>query len=89
MNPKSRKVNEIRSNPKVTLYHTGNKEEGYVSLIGTAGLVNDQSKKDSLWKDKWSMFYKDRKENYLLIKVIPKKLEVLDYKHGIFGNKKT
>ena len=35
------------------------------------------------------MLYKDRKENYLLIKVIPKKLEVLDYKHGIFGNKKT
>ena len=88
-NPKSRKVNEIRNNSKVTLYYTGNKGEGYVSIIGTASLVNDQSKKDSLWKDKWSMFYKDRKENYLLIKVIPKKLEVLDYKHGIVGNNNT
>lgn len=88
-NPKSRKVNEIRNNPNVTLYYTGNKGEGYVSIIGTASLVNDQIKKDSLWKDEWSTFYKDKKENYLLIKVVPKKLEVLDYKHGIFGNRET
>ena len=88
-NPKSRKVNEIRNNPKVTLYYTANKGEGYVSIIGTASLVNNQSKKDSLWKDEWSKFYENRKEDYLLIKVIPKKLEVLDYKNGIFGNKET
>ncbi len=88
-NPKSRKVAEIRNNPKVTLYYTGNKGQGYVSIMGTAILVNDQMKKDSLWKDEWSKFYKDRKESYLLIKVVPKKLEVLDYKHGIIGNKET
>ena len=88
-NPKSRKVNEIKNNQKVTLYYTGNKGEGYISIIGTARIVNEQSIKDSLWKDEWSKFYKDRKENYLLIKVTPKKLEVLDYKHGIFGNKET
>ena len=88
-NPKSRKVNEIRNNPKVTLYYSSNEGEGYVSVIGTASLVNDQSKKDSLWKDEWSRFYKDRKENYLLIKVVPKKLELLNYKLGIFGDKET
>ena len=37
----------------------------------------------------WSKFYKDKKENYLLIKVVTKKLEVLDYKHGTLGNKET
>lgn len=88
-NPKSRKVNEIRNNQNVTLYYTGNKGIGYVSIIGTAKLVNDQSKKDSLWKDEWSKFYKDRKKNYLLIKVTPKKLELLNYKQGTFGNKRT
>ncbi|MGA9292666.1 MAG: pyridoxamine 5'-phosphate oxidase family protein [Ignavibacteriaceae bacterium] len=88
-NPKSRKVDEIRNNPKVTLYYTGNKGEGYVTIIGIASLVNDQSIKDSLWKDEWSRFYKDQKESYLLIKVVPKKLEILDYKHGILGNKET
>ena len=87
--PKSRKVNEIRNNPKVTLYFTGNKGEGYVSIIGTASLVNNQSKKDSLWKDEWSRFYKNRKEDYLLIKVVPKRLEVIDFRHGIIGNKET
>ncbi len=88
-NPRSRKVNEIRNNPKVALYYTGNKGEGYVTITGYASLVNNQSKKDSLWKDEWSRFYKNRKEDYLLIKVIPKKLEMIDYKHGIFGNKET
>jgi general stress protein 26 len=82
-------VNEIRNNPKVTLYYTANKGEGYVSICGTASLVNNQSKKDSLWKDEWSKFYKNRKENYLLIRVMPKKLEVLDYKHGVVGNTET
>ncbi len=88
-NPKSRKVNEIHNNPKVSLYYTGNKGEGYVTIIGIASIVNDQSIKDSLWKDEWSRFYKDKKENYLLIKVVPIKLEILDYKHGILGNKET
>ncbi len=88
-NPNSRKVNEIRKNSRVTLYYTGNKGVGYVSIIGTASLVNDQSKKDSLWKNEWSTFYQDRNENYLLIKVVPKKLEILNSKHGIFGNKET
>ena len=88
-NPRSRKVNEIRNNPKVALYYTGNKGEGYVSITGYASLVNNQSIKDSLWKDEWSRFYKDRKEDYLLIKVIPKRLEMIDYKHGIFGNMET
>ena len=88
-NPNSRKVNEIRKNHKVTLYYTGNKGIGYVSIAGTAIIVNNQSIKDSLWKEEWSRFYKNREKDYLLIKVVPKRLEVLDYKNGIVGNKKT
>ncbi len=88
-NPKSRKVNEIRNNQKVTLYYTGNKGVGYVSITGTATIVNEQSKKDSLWKEEWSRFYKNRSEDYLLIKVVPKRLEILNYKKGIVNNKET
>jgi general stress protein 26 len=88
-NRNSRKVKEISNNSKVTLYYSDNKGEGYVSIIGTASLVNIPNKKDSLWKDEWSRFYNDKKENYLLIKVVPKKLEILNYKQGLFGNKET
>ncbi len=88
-NRNSRKVKEIRNNPNVTLYYTGNKGEGYVSIIGTAGLVDDPKIKDSLWKDEWAKLYKDQKQNYLLIKVVPKKLEILNLRHGIAGNKET
>jgi general stress protein 26 len=88
-NPNSRKVSEIKNNSNVTIYYTDNSGVGYVTIIGTAVLVDDQSLKDSLWKAEWTDFYKDRKENYLLIKVIPKRLEVLDYRHGILGDRKT
>jgi len=88
-NPMSRKVDEIRNNPNVTLYYTGNNGIGYVSIMGTAILVNQQSKKDSLWKEEWSQFYKNRTDDYLLIKVIPKRLEILNYTRGLLGDKET
>jgi general stress protein 26 len=88
-NRKSRKVQEIRNNPKVTLYYSDDKGEGYVAIIGTGILVDDPKKKAVWWKEEWDEFYKDQKESYLLIKVIPEKLEILNYKHGILGDTET
>ncbi len=85
----SRKVQEIRTNPKVNLFYTQNKGVGYVSIIGNAELVDDKAKESVLWKDEWKNFYDNQKENYILIKVVPKRLEVLNYKKGITGDKRT
>ena len=87
-NPNSRKVKEIKKNTGVTLYYQ-DEENGYVSLYGKATLVNDQTEKDNRWKDEWSAYYPNRNEAYLLIKVVPIKLEVIHYKKGIKGNAKT
>ena len=88
-NPKSRKVQEIRNNHRVTLYYSDDKGEGYVAIIGTAILVDDPKKKAVWWKKEWGKFYKDRKESYLLIKVIPERLEIVNYKHNILGDTET
>lgn len=88
-NRNSRKVREIRNNPMVNLFYTQNKGFGYVSITGIAKLVDDKAKKSVLWKDVWENFYDQQRENYILIKVIPKKLELLNYKKGITGNKRT
>ena len=88
-NPKSRKVQEIRNNPKVTLYYSDNRGEGYVAIIGTAILVDDPKEKTVWWKREWDEFYKDQKESYLLIKVIPEKLEIVNYKHNIISYTET
>lgn len=87
-NPNSRKVKEIKKNVTVTLYYQDG-ENGYVSLYGRATLVNDQTEKNKRWKTEWSAFYPNRNEAYLLIKVVPLKLEVISYKREINGNEKT
>ncbi len=88
-NPKSRKVQEIRNNPMVTLYYSDNIGEGYVAIIGTANLVDDPKVKAIWWKKEWDEFYKDQKESYLLIKVVPERVEIVNYKHNIISDTET
>ena len=88
-NPRSRKVEQIRNNPKVTLYYTETGGAGYVMICGTARLVNEQEEKDRRWKEEWKAFYPDKRGNYLLIQVTPVWLEVISYTHGITGDPVT
>jgi general stress protein 26 len=60
-----------------------------VVIKGQAYMVDASLKKQTYWKKEWSRFYSENKSNYTLIKVIPDKLEIIDYQHGIFGDPKT
>jgi general stress protein 26 len=88
-NINSRKVKQIESDSRVTLYYQAPNEAGYVVIKGQAYIVQDSLKKQTYWKNEWSGFYPEDKSNYTLIKVIPEKLEVINYQHGIFGDSKT
>ena len=88
-NPKSRKVNQIKNNPKVTLYYLEKNSSGYVVIHGTATLVNDQSEKDKWWKTEWDAFYPNNTDAYQLIKVSPQRMEVISYTHSIIGDPTT
>ncbi|MDT7830815.1 pyridoxamine 5'-phosphate oxidase family protein [Flavobacteriaceae bacterium S356] len=88
-NPKSKKVQDILNNPKVTLYYFDKNDPGYVTIQGNATLINDADKKEKFWKEEWKNFYKDRKTDYLLIKVIPRKLNVISERHRILGDSIT
>ena len=85
----TRKVDEIRNNPRVTLYYAAPENDGYVSIYGRAELVDDPEKKTELWKDAWEEFYPDREASYILIKVKPETVEVVSYSRGILGNPQT
>jgi general stress protein 26 len=87
-NPKSRKVAEIKNDSSVCLYY-GNSEVGYVIIQGIAQLVNDENEKNKHWKSGWSVFYKNKSTDYLLIKVIPVRLEVVNYKLGVVNDPVT
>ena len=88
-NLNSRKVKQIKNDLRVTLYYQAPNEVGYVIIKGQAYIVDDTLKKQTYWKEEWSRFYSDKKSNYTLIKVVPDKLEIIDYQHGITGDSKT
>lgn len=86
-NPKSRKVAEIRRHPRVTLYYFVREDQAYVTISGRARIVDSAGERTRHWKDEWKDFYPDR--HYLLIAVMPEKLEVVSVKQGIVGDSIT
>jgi general stress protein 26 len=88
-NPRSHKVTEIRRHPRVTLYYFDREHQAYVTIEGIAQLVNDRDEKARYWKPEWKDFYPDRDKDYLLIKVRPLKLEVVNTSKGIVGDSRN
>lgn len=85
-NSKSRKVDQIKKDPRVTLYYLDSDSSGYVMIHGIAQIVDDLEEKEKHWKDEWEAFYPNRPEGYLLIKVSPEWMEVISYTRGIVGD---
>ena len=88
-NPRSRKVTQIKDNPRVTIHYFDKNELGYVSLMGTAQIVNDNETKANRWKDGWEKFYVNQKDDYMLIRFIPERLELIDIVQGFTGDEQT
>ena len=88
-NPRSRKVAAIRRNPRVTLYYFDREAQAYVTIYGIARLINDPKAKLKWWKDEWKEFYPDRTKDFLLIRVTPERLEVVNVKKNIVGDPHT
>ena len=90
-NPLTRKVAQIRKDPRVTLSYFDPKSMGYVTLLGRAALVTDRAEKATHWKDDWTKLYKvkNRGDDYMLIRVTPIRLEVSAESEGIANDPKT
>lgn len=88
-NPKSRKVEEIRQDPRVTIHFAAPKGDGYVVLKGRAYIIDDRDLKKKYWKEGWEEFYPDREASFTLIRVVPDRLEIVDYSHGIVAESDT
>lgn len=88
-NAESRKVNQIKNNPNVTLYYQDSDASGYVVIHGTAQIIDNKNEKQERWKAAWEAFYPNNREGYLLIKVSPDWMEILSYSRGIVGDSIT
>jgi general stress protein 26 len=81
----SRKVNDIRHNSSVCLYYADHsRATGYVSITGKAYLVDDMQEKLKRKREYWTQAFPDWKF-FVLIKVVPEKIEVINYRRGIVG----
>jgi general stress protein 26 len=83
------KVQEIRDHPQVSLYYADhNNASGYVVLTGKAVLVDEMSEKLKRKRDYWDQAFPDWKY-LMLIKVIPERLEVLNYNRDLLNDAVT
>lgn len=87
--PRTRKVQQLETNPNVVLHYVDKSDNGYVSLYGSAELVRDSMQMKIHWKPEWDRFYRHKATDCILIKVQPTRIEIIDYRHGISGDPVT
>ena len=56
-NSLTRKVKEIRRDPRVTVLYFHAASASYVTVLGRAALVTDAGEKERRWKTSWAPFY--------------------------------
>ena len=88
--PNTRKISQLRNNPKVALYFNNDAAFSYVSIMGTATLHDDlatKAAKNFYPKDELQKHWPDYPNDYLLIKITPMWIEVEG--HGVTGHANT
>ena len=85
----SRKVRDIKNNPRVCVYYADHiTARGYVNITGTAEVIDDKDLLLKMKRDYWENI-PDWQNKFVLIKVIPGSIEVINYKHGLNNDPET
>ena len=85
----TRKVRHMRRDPRVTLYYANHgKATGYVAITGRATLVDDRAEMIKRKRAYWDSAFPGFK-NLVLIKVVPERMDVLNYSRGAVADPAT
>jgi general stress protein 26 len=85
----SRKVREIKSNPKVCVYYANHiSAKGYVAITGIAEVIDNKELLMKMKRDYWEGI-PNWQNTFVLIKVVPKTLDVINYKRGLNNDPNT
>jgi general stress protein 26 len=88
-NTRSLKVQQIERDPHVVLYYANHGEAiGYVALHGTAVLVDDMQEILKRKRAYWDQAFPGLK-NLVLVRVVPQRIDVVNYKAGTQSNPET
>jgi general stress protein 26 len=90
-NSLTRKVQEIKKDPRVTLMFFNAAASEYVAVLGRATLVSDPARRAAHWRAEWKPFYKDehRGADFMLFEVRPHRLEVSSARHKMDNDPTT
>jgi general stress protein 26 len=90
-NPLTRKVAEIKRDPRVTLTCFDASSSSYVTVLARATLVTDAAEKARRWKDEWTPFYSSGASgnDVMLFRLVPRRLEIVSVDRGMAGDPKT
>lgn len=90
-NPLTRKVSEIRKNPKVTMSCFDATTSSYITVLGRAVLVTDLAVKQAHWKSDWAPIYPKgaTSADVVLVKLTPSRLEIVSESRKMVGDPKT
>jgi general stress protein 26 len=90
-NPLTRKVGEIKRNPRATVLCFDAVTSGYVTIVGRAGLITDATEKQKHWKPDWASIYPKGPSHgdFMLIRLTPTRLEIVSESRGMVGDPKT
>jgi len=85
----SRKVREIKNNPKVCVYFANHiAAKGYVNLNGLASVIDNRELLIQMKRDYWNGI-NGWQDKFVLIKIIPLSIETINYKHGLNNDPDT
>jgi general stress protein 26 len=77
----SNKLKEIKKNPSASVFVYRPADHSSVSALGKAEIVIDDVTRKQYWKEKWTAYWKTGPTDpaYVLIRIVPKKVVLLDY----------
>ena len=90
-NPLTRKVEQVRRNPRVTLSCFDPASTSYVTVLGHGSLVTEAAEKQRHWKSDWAAIYPHgaKGRDFMLIRITPARLEIVSESRGMTGDPKT
>ncbi len=85
----SRKVKELKENPKVCVYYADHvNAKGYVNITGNAEVIDDKELLIKMKRAYWEGI-PNWQDIFVLIKIVPRSIEVINYKHKLNNDPET
>lgn len=90
-NPRTRKIGQVRRDPRVTLHCFEPATSSYVTILAKATVVTDAAEKARHWKAAWTPFYPGgaKGDAVVLIRLTPSRMEVVSETRGLVPDAKS